>query len=111
MYVLVFRDELSHRFLTIVVPKLFEANHRPPEFNMVKDALHAVGQATVLSISSFAFLVSGTLWVMNIQDTKHFSQTMIKMLGGEKRREELLNMPVAPEVKEIENDLNSLFKN
>lgn len=78
---------------------------------MVKDALQAVGQATVLSISSFAFLVSGTLWVMDIQDTKHFSQTMIKMLGGEKRRQELLNMPVTPETKQIEDGLNSLFKN
>lgn len=48
------RSVLARRF----IPKMFDANIRPPPFNSVREASKAVNYATMLSGSFFAFVLA-----------------------------------------------------
>ncbi|ODQ64874.1 altered inheritance of mitochondria protein 11 [Nadsonia fulvescens var. elongata DSM 6958] len=100
------RGIISRRY----TPSLFAANHMPPTFNFVKEAVSAVSHASILAISGFTTGIFAVAWVTDVKDLKEFAWMMKRALGGDKREEEQRNAEVSPEIKEIEEALESAFK-
>lgn len=91
-------------------PKLFESNFRPPTFSFLQDAAQAVGYSSAISISTFATGLAGVCWVMDIGSISEFGRAMKKKLGGDVHEQKLAEMPVDPEVAEVERSLSSVLK-
>lgn len=76
---------------------------------MMKDAVKAIGISSMLSVSGFAFGLTGVFWVMNVSGIKQFSQRMKWLLGGENKQKELEKLPVDEEVATLEKGLTDLL--
>lgn len=85
---------------------MFDANQRPPNFNMMKDAVHAVSNASVLSVSAFTFSLATVSWLADVSTLQEFGHMMKSALGGAQREKELKEMPVENDVAEMESSLN-----
>lgn len=85
---------------------MFDANHRPPNFNMMKDAVQAVSNASVLSVSTFAFSLATVSWISDVATLQEFGTMMKSALGGAQKEKELREMPIAQDVAEMEGSLN-----
>jgi hypothetical protein len=77
---------------------------------MMKDAFKAVGIASMLSVSGFAFGLSGAFWALDVSGIKQFSRELKRLLGGDKKQQELERLPVSEEVATVEKSLNELLK-
>jgi hypothetical protein len=85
---------------------MFDANQRPPSFSMMQDAIRAVGNATLLSVSTFSFGIATVCYLTNVSSVKEFGLMMKRTLGGDVREQELMKMPMDEETAEIERALN-----
>jgi hypothetical protein len=100
----------NNSILTTDIPKTFDANHRPPEFNMVRDGLQAVMKSSLLSTSSFAMGVTGTMWLMDVGSLKEFAIMMKQKLGGAEVEKRVAQMPMDDETKAVEKALTDALK-
>ncbi|VVT58578.1 uncharacterized protein SAPINGB_P006279 [Magnusiomyces paraingens] len=91
------------------VPLLFDSNNRPPNFNLVKDAAVAVGIATTMTVSTFAFTAVGFAWITGISSAKDFSIKMKSLMGGAEKELQYLNAPEDPELEQLENSISQAF--
>lgn len=87
-------------------PLIFDPNQRPPSFSMMQDAVQAVSNATMLSVSSFTFGLATVCFVGDISSITEFGTMMKKKLGGEEKQRELEKMQVPEDVKELEQKLS-----
>ncbi|CAN6639531.1 hypothetical protein TRVA0_017S02102 [Trichomonascus vanleenenianus] len=87
-------------------PLMFDPNQRPPSFNMMKDAVQAVSNATMLSVSCFAFGIASVSWIADVGSIREFGLMMKEKLGGAERERELAKMPLEENVAEFEQSLN-----
>lgn len=94
------------------IPLLFDANNKPPSFNFVKDAALAVSHASILAVSSFAFVVTGVAWINEMSSLREFSIKMKHAFGAAAKEEVYLNMPEDTHTDEelkLEQSLNKVL--
>lgn len=92
------------------VPTLFHGNHLPPiTYNFTADAAIAVGAGTMLCASVSSMLMFGACWIMDVSNFKEFGWRMKVLMGGDKKEQEILAMPIDDDTAFLENALNDII--
>ncbi|KAG5359838.1 Altered inheritance of mitochondria protein 11 [Yarrowia sp. C11] len=100
------RGIASRRYL----PQMFQANHMPPQSDMVKEAAMAVVFATTMALSSFSMVVFGVAWSQDVTSLKQFALKMKTKLGAQQIEDEIRNAPMTPETQELQDQLAGALK-
>ncbi|CDK25509.1 unnamed protein product [Kuraishia capsulata CBS 1993] len=74
-----YRGVISRRYL----PNFYQHNHVPPSFSFYRDALSAVTHGSLLAVSTFSMIITGSLWYFDISNAREFSFKLRNLLGGE----------------------------
>lgn len=92
-------------------PTFFQHNNLPPRTSFYKDALCALGDATMLAVTSMATFTTGTFWYFDISNLHEFGYNMRNWLGGKESEEKLRSMPEDKETEEMGKKLTEFINN